>query len=87
MPRYLVQRTLGDIDQATLDAAAEHSARVREEQFPALEWEHSHVVRTEDGLVSYCVYGAPDEQAVRDHGAAAGLPVDGVSEIERDLHP
>ena len=39
------------------------------------------------GLTSYCVYAAPTEQAVRAHAAAAGLPVDEVREIARDLVP
>jgi len=87
MPRYLVHRAIGDVSDAELEAAAERSRRTREESFPQITWEHSHVVRTEHGLTSYCVYGAPDEQAVRDHAVAAGLPVDGMQVIERDLHP
>ena len=85
MPRYLIHRTGGAISDAELDAAAETSARVRDEQFPDITWEHSHVVRTPEGLTTYCVYGAPDEQAVRDHASAAGLPVDAVYVIERDI--
>ena len=46
MPRYLVFRALGDVTDEQLDAAAETSRRVRAEQFPEIEWEHSHVVRT-----------------------------------------
>lgn len=85
MPRYLIHRVLGDITDDQLEAAAEVSRRTRAERFPEITWEHSHVVRTETGLVSYCVYGAPSAQHVRDHAAAAGLPVDDVHEIERDL--
>ena len=87
MPRYLIQRAVGPVSEAELDAAAEHSAQVREEQFPQVTWEHSHVVRTPEGLVTYCVYGAPDEQAVRDHATAAGLPADVVQVIEQDIVP
>jgi Nickel responsive protein SCO4226-like len=70
-----------------IEAAAEASSRVRVEQFPELEWEHSHVVRTEDGLASYCIYVAPSAQHLRDHAAAAGLPADDVQEIQLDLLP
>ena len=87
MPRYLIRRAVGAISDAELDAAAETSSRVREQQFPQVTWEHSHVVRTPEGLTTYCIYGAPDEQAVRDHASAAGLPVDVVQEIERDIVP
>ena len=87
MPRYLVRRTLGDVSPDELEAAAEASRRVRAERFPDIEWEHSHVVRTGDGLTSYCVYAAPGEERVRDHAAAAGLPADEVSVIEHELVP
>jgi hypothetical protein len=87
MPRYVIHRTLGDITDAQLEAAAEESRRVRAESFPEIDWEHSHVVRTAGGLYSYCVYGAPSAQHVRDHAAAAGLPVDDVYEIEHELVP
>jgi hypothetical protein len=88
MPRYLVHRALGDVSDEQLEAAADRSRRVRDEQFPEIEWEHSHIVRDDGGgLTSYCVYAAPTVQHVRDHAAAAGLPADGVQVIERDLVP
>jgi hypothetical protein len=87
MPRYLIRRVLGDVTDAELEAAADVSRQVREEHFPDIEWEHSHVVRTPDGLVSYCVYAAPDAQRVRDHAAGAGLPADELHEIAVDLLP
>jgi uncharacterized protein DUF4242 len=87
MPRYLIRRVLGDVTEAELEAAADVSRRVRADQFPDIEWERSHVVRTPDGLTSYCVYAAPTAQRVRDHAAAAALPADEVHEIAHDLLP
>jgi hypothetical protein len=87
MPRFLIHRVLGDVTDDELEAAAEVSRRVRAERFPEIEWEHSHVVRTEDGLTSYCIYAAPSAQPGRDHAVAAGLPADEVQEIELDLLP
>ncbi|HZV75956.1 MAG TPA: nickel-binding protein [Conexibacter sp.] len=87
MPRFLIRRMLGDATDDELEAAAETSRRVRAERFPEIDWEHSHVVRTEHGLTSYCVYAAPSAQHVRDHAAAAGLPADDVHEIKLDLLP
>ena len=52
MPRYFVHRALGDVTDEQLEAAAESSRRVRADQFPDIEWEHSHVVR-EDGRRSH----------------------------------
>ena len=87
MPRYLIRRVLGDVSAAQLDAAADLSRQVRQDRFPDVEWEHSHVVRTPEGLTTYCVYAAPTAQRVRDHATAAGLPADEVREIARDLGP
>lgn len=87
MPRYLIERGLGPVTEEELAQAAETSARVREADFPDIVWEHSHVVRAEDGLLSFCVYSAPEERRVREHAEAAGLPADRVFEIETDLTP
>jgi hypothetical protein len=87
MPRYLIRRVLGDVSETQLEAAADLSRHVRDDQFPDIVWEHSHVVRTPEGLTSYCVYAAPTAQRVRAHATAAGLPADDVYEIARDLVP
>ena len=85
MPRYVIQRALGNVSDEELEAAAENSRQVREQNFPEIDWEHSHVVHTAEGLKSYCIYAAPNEQMVRDHAAAAGLPADDIEEIKLDL--
>jgi hypothetical protein len=85
MPRYVIQRALGNVSDGELEAAAENSRQVREKSFPEIDWEHSHVVHTPDGLKSYCIYAAPNEQMVRDHAAAAGLPADDIEEIKLDI--
>lgn len=85
MPRYLVERELGDVDDETLRRAADESTRVREERFPEIAYEHTHVVRTPDGLRAYCVYAAPGPEAIREHAHAAGLTVDAIQEIHADL--
>jgi hypothetical protein len=87
MPRYLIRRELGDVTEAQLEATAETSRRVREEDFPEVTWEHSHVIRTPAGLTSFCVYAAPDAQRVRDHAAAVGMPADAVDEIVYEVVP
>lgn len=87
MPRYLIRRELGDVTDAQLEATAEASRRVREETFPDITWEHSHVIRTPAGLTSFCVYAAPDPQRVRDHAAAVGMPADAVDEIVYEVVP
>jgi Nickel responsive protein SCO4226-like len=87
MPRYLVTRALGPIGDEQLAAAVEHSGRIREERFPDVLWEHSHVVQGPGGLVAYCIYAAPDPSRVREYSAAAGLPANDVWEIHADIIP
>ena len=33
-----------------------------------MSWDHSHVVSGENGVKSYCVYQAPNEERLREHG-------------------
>lgn len=88
MPRYLMERLLpSDWDDAQLDEAARFSQQVREERFPEIAWEHSHVVRTDQGLKAYCIYEAPDADRVRAHAEASGLPADELHELHTDLIP
>jgi hypothetical protein len=88
VPRYLVERELGDMPDDALNEAVEASREVREGEFPEIGWEHSHVIRVEgSGLRALCVYSAPDPAAIRAYSERAGLPVDGIHEIHADLTP
>jgi hypothetical protein len=35
----------------------------------------------------YCIYYAPDENLIREHGRVAGFPVDRVAAVRRILEP
>jgi hypothetical protein len=37
--------------------------------------------------MSYCVYGAPDDEAIRAHAAAVGIPADRIHQIHTDIVP
>jgi uncharacterized protein DUF4242 len=87
MPRYLLERTLGDVTRADLDDIAAHSTEIRLADFPQIEWEHTHVVRTDAGLKAFCVYESPDQDSVLAHAEALGLPVERCLEVETDLAP
>ena len=52
-------------------------------------WEHSHVVTDDEGLIrSFCVYGAPDVQRIKDHAAVLGCHrIDSIFEIAGDVSP
>ena len=89
MPRYLVQRNFGQIDDEHLELRARKSKSLIESDFTQLEWEHSHVVGSPDGAVrTFCIYGAPDEAAVRAHAEAlGGHQIEMIYEIGGDVAP
>jgi len=82
-----MERTLGDVTREELDHIAARSQKIREERFPEITWEHTHVVRSPDGLKAFCVYDSPNPKSVRAHAEALGLPVERFYEVETDLSP
>jgi hypothetical protein len=87
MPRYLLERSVGDVTREQLDEIAQHSQEIREARYPQITWEHSHVVQTPEGLKAFCLYDSPDAESVKQHAAELGLPLDSFYEIETDLTP
>lgn len=43
-----------------LDAIADRSQEIRAERYPQITWEHTHVVRTSQGMKAFCLYDSPD---------------------------
>ena len=67
MPRYMIVRAF-DVTEDMMPAVGLRSRKVIEERYPEIIWEHSHVVVDDEGRVkTYCVYAAPDLDAVRGH--------------------
>jgi hypothetical protein len=87
MPRYFLERDLGEVTRAELDAIAERSQQIRAARYPQITWEHTHVVRTPDGQRAFCLYEAPDAESVQEHAAELGLPLERFYEVETDLEP
>jgi hypothetical protein len=87
MPRYIIQRNLGKVTLQEVEAAGRKSKQVREASFPDITWEHSHVVETKNGMVTYCVYSGPSVERIKAHAAAAGLPADEVFDLVTDVDP
>ena len=89
MPRYLIQRNFGQIDDDHLELRARKSKQLVETEYPQIVWEHSHVVASPDGAVrTFCVYIAPDEEVVREHAIAmGGHQIELIYEIGGDVSP
>jgi hypothetical protein len=89
MQRYLLIRSWGEVSEEQMLDNGRRSKVVRNEGFPDIVWEHSHVVTDRDGKVrSYCVYQAPSEERLYEHAAAVGGHfVDEMFEIGGDVSP
>jgi hypothetical protein len=87
MPRYFLERLVGDVTREQLDAIAERSQEIRAERYPQITWEHTHVVKSAEGMRAFCLYEAPDGESVRQHAAELGLPLERFFEVETDLSP
>jgi hypothetical protein len=48
-----------------------------------VQWLHTYVI----GDGTYCVYIAPNEEAIREHGRLSGFPVDRIEEIKTMIDP
>ena len=88
MPRYLIVRSF-EVGEEQMPVVGRRSRELVEEKFPDITWEHSHVIVDDEGRVkTYCVYGAPSEDAVRAHSHMLGKhTVDELLEIAGDVTP
>lgn len=84
MPRYLIERTVGPVNEEQLEAAGRKSKEVLE-GMPGVVWVRSYISER-DGKI-FCEYNAPDEESIREHARRAGLPVDRISEITIEVSP
>jgi hypothetical protein len=88
MPRFLIVRRFS-VDESGMPSVGRKSRELVETEFPAITWEHSHVVVDGGGNVStYCVYEAPDEGTVFEHSKRLGAHrIEAVHEIAGDVTP
>ena len=84
MPRYIIEREMGDID---LDALGEVGKKSNEvvDGMEGVVWVRSYISEAEGKI--YCEYDAPNPEAVREHARRVGLPVTKISEIAMEVEP
>jgi hypothetical protein len=86
MPKFVIERDIpqvGKLSPQQLQAASQNSCGVLREMGPQIQWVQSYV--TDDRI--YCVYIAPDEEAVRQHAQQTGLPANRISQIRSVIDP
>ena len=83
MDTYVILRRNGWRSPAELEAAAQRSAQVGDEEMPDdVAWIRSYVLEELDGSVgTVCVYQASSPEAIRRHATAADLPVDEIVKV------
>ena len=84
MPRYLIERNVGQITREALEAAGRKSNQVLD-GMTGVVWIRSYVSDT-DGKI-YCEYDAPNAEAIREHARRAGLPADRIVEVALEINP
>jgi Protein of unknown function (DUF4242) len=86
MPKYVIEREIpgaGKLSAEDLAGISQKSCSVLSELGPKIQWIESYV--TDDKI--YCIYIAPDEQAVREHARRGGFPANRISEVKRIIDP
>jgi hypothetical protein len=86
MPKYVIERNIpniGTLPAKELQAISQKSCDVLRSMGPQIQWVQSYVT----GDKIYCIYIAPDEQAIREHAARGGFPADRISEVITMIDP
>jgi thiamine biosynthesis protein ThiC len=83
MDTYVILRRSGWSSPAELQAAAERSTRVgNEEMSDDIRWIRSYVLEEDGGSVgTVCIYQASSPEAIREHASRADLPVDEIIQV------
>ncbi|WP_462220343.1 DUF4242 domain-containing protein [Ferruginibacter sp.] len=86
MPKYLVERDMphaGNLSQKDLKEMALQSCEVLSNMKTQVHWIKSYV--TDKKL--YCVYVAPDEDALMEHASYGGFTTNKISAVKQIIDP
>ena len=86
MPKYVIEREIpgaGKLSDKELNAISQKSCKVLNGMKGSAQWVQSYV--TDDKV--YCVYIAPDEEAVREHARQGGFPANRIARVRSVIDP
>jgi hypothetical protein len=86
VPKFVIERDIpeaGKLSSEQLQAISQKSCGVLREMGPQIQWVQSYV--TDDKI--YCIYVAPDEDAIREHAQRGGFPANRISRIRSVIDP
>jgi len=86
MPKFVIEREIpnaGNLSTQELKGIAQKSCGVLRELGPQIQWLESYVT----GNKIYCMYIAPNEDAIREHASMGGFPANSVAQVEATIDP
>jgi hypothetical protein len=86
LKRFMVERDIpgiGGMSIVELCGAARASNGAIEKVGRGLQWQQSYVA----GDKTFCIYMAPDEDAIRAHAELSGIPVTRITEVPQIIDP
>ena len=86
MPKYVIEREIakvGMLPPQELKAISQKSCSVLQSMGPQIQWVQSYVT----GDKVYCVYVAPNEEAIRQHAAQGGFPANSIARVGAIIDP
>jgi len=86
MPKFVIERDIpdaGKLSSEQLQAISQKSCGVLREMGAQIQWVQSYVA--DDKI--YCIYLAPDEDAIRKHARQGGFPANRISRIRSVIDP
>ena len=86
MPKFVIEREMpgaGRLTPEELQGASLVSVGVLNDMGPQIQWIHSYVT----GDKIYCVYIAPNEEAVLEHARLSGFPANQISSVSAIIDP
>lgn len=86
MPKFVIEREIpgaGKPSAKELQGISQKSCSVLREMGPQIQWVHSYVT----GDKIYCVYVAPNEEAIRKHAQQGGFPANHIARVHTVIDP
>ncbi len=86
MPKFVIEREIpgaGELTGEELQAISQKSCDILNQLGPQIQWVQSFVTANK----IYCVYVAPDEEAIKTHADMGGFPANAISEVKTIIDP
>jgi len=86
MPKFVIEREIagaGKLGKDDLQSISQKSCSVLRDMGPQIQWVQSYV--TDDKI--YCIYLAPNAEAVREHAKRGGFPANVISRVRTIIDP